>query len=201
MLGNVVYAKTAKGEEALRHRDGTLPADARMVLLVVNGMRNVETLKFISEPCRESLAPLIFLEDNGFIEQVGSRENVFNLRQDSDPDFRERESLNQGSNTAVARLATPPMAAIPQTVSMAPAPLRAVAPQYAADRVEPERVRALIMHLQKVMGSDSAQAVVRAGQVQTREEFVALVGKLGNILREYKGVREAEHFLKLFERG
>jgi hypothetical protein len=76
MIDTTVLMKTAKGFDEIQSPTPSLPADLRMVLLMVNGLRNVAGLKVMNEELGRSIAPLVYLEDNGYIEPVPQRGQI-----------------------------------------------------------------------------------------------------------------------------
>jgi predicted component of type VI protein secretion system len=206
---SIVFEKTPKGEDALRHRDGTLPSDLRMVLLIINGSRNVETIQMVSDPCRESIAPLIFLEDNGYIQRIGSRDNIFSFR-GNNPVAAEPSMEPQTQRAQPAYQAQPQMAA-PQPLYQPP-PQLAPQPQYQAApqpqvAVQPMQIdnslalklAALRTYLAQTLGQDADAVMNRVAEVRSQQEYQAMVGKLYAIIRDYAGVRDAERFMQRFE--
>lgn len=202
MDSSIVFEKTAKGEQALRHRDDSLPADLRMVLLIINGIRNVETIQLISDPCRESLAPLFFLEDNGYIQRIGTRTNVFPIRSEGSA------AVAAAPEPAIQRFAPAPVpqpvpapAPIPQPAPVAmvqPAPM--VAPMVQQmDNSLALKTAALRTYLIQTLGQDADPVLARVAQVKTQDEYIEVVKKLYAIIRDYAGVRDAERFMQRFE--
>ncbi len=193
---SVIYLKTAKGEEAVRDRKSDLPADIRMVLLLVNGQRNVAALQAVSEGLQESIAPLLFLEDNGYIALSGAQTNVLS--------FPGNAALAPAQvYAAPAAVANPaPVAAVAAPVAAPPvmaqpAPAMAAAP--AEDRAALQnKLSALSAYIVSTLGEDAEGVLKRIREVQTQGEYVALLRKLYDILRDYRGVREAEKFMQSF---
>ena len=212
---SIVFEKTAKGEEALRHRDESLPSDLRMVLLIINGTRNVEIIQLISDPCRESIAPLIFLEDNGYIQRIGSRANIFSFRGnnavDAEPAIDQQMPRAQPVERPQAAYPTPQPAPTAQPYQAMPQPQVAQQPQYYAMPVQQAaqpmqmdnslalKLAALRTYLTQTLGQDADAVMNRVAGVQTHQEYQAVVGKLYTIIRDYAGVRDAERFMQRFE--
>jgi hypothetical protein len=211
MDSSIVFEKTSKGEEALRHRDESLPSDLRMVLLIINGIRNVETIQMISDPCRESIAPLIFLEDNDYIQRIGSRDNIFSLRANNpasaesamDPPMQRAQPMGR---VQPAYPAQPQYQATPQQPQYQTVPQQHyhAAPQPTAAPAQMDnslalKIAALRMYLVQTLGQDADAVVNRVAEVQNPQEYAAMVKKLYTIIRDYAGVRDAERFMQRFE--
>jgi hypothetical protein len=196
---NTVYRKTAKGEEAIRHRTDELPSDLRMVLLLINGLRDVGTLRMVSEHCRDSMAPLFFLEDNGFIEMVVAQNNVVALAGGSRPG----PSYAAPSAPTPAQYAPQPTyaapAPLPPPVAQQAAPPLAAAPQMPSAQLQ-ERVAKLLSYVSRTMGEDARLVYDRIQAIRTEQEFQDMVKKLYNIISQYKGVKDAELFAASFGR-
>jgi hypothetical protein len=208
---SIVFEKTPKGEEALRHRDETLPSDLRMVLLIINGTRNVETIQMISDPCRESIAPLIFLEDNGYIQRIGSRTNIFSFR-GNNPVAAESSMESQMQRAQPIERIQPAYPAQPQYQAAPqqpqyqaaphqqyqPAPQPAQMPMH-IDNSLALKIAALRTYLVQTLGQDADAVVNRVAEVQNPQEYAAMVKKLYAIIRDYAGIRDAERFMQRFE--
>ena len=190
---SAIYLKTAKGEEAVRDRKSELPADIRMVLLLVNGQRNVAALQAVSEGLQESIAPLLFLEDNGYVALSGAQTNVLSFPGSAAaaPAQAYAAAANPAPVAAVAPLLGPP------PVMAQPAPTMPAAP--AEDRAALQnKLSALSAYIVSTLGEDAEGVLKRIREVQTQGEYVALLRKLYDILRDYRGVREAEKFMQSF---
>jgi hypothetical protein len=198
---NTVYRKTSKGEEAIRHRTDELPSDLRMVLLLINGLRDVGTLRMVSEHCRDSMAPLFFLEDNGFIEMVTAQNNVVALAGGARPG----PSYAPPSAPAPVQYAPAPTYAAPAPLPQPPPPtyaapsLPAAAPQMPSAELQ-ERVANLLSYVSRTMGEDARLVYDRIQAIRTEQEFQDMVKKLYNIISQYKGVKDAERFAASFGR-
>lgn len=208
---SIVFEKTPRGEEALRHRDESLPSDLRMVLLIINGNRNVATIQMISDPCRESIAPLIFLEDNGYIQRIGSRDNIFSLR-GNNPVEADPSLDPQMQRVQPIERFQPAYQAQPQYLTAPPQPQYQTTPQQqyqAAPQPVPApaqmdnslalKIAALRMYLVQTLGQDGDAVVKRVAEIQNPQEYAAMVKKLYAIVRDYAGVRDAERFMQRFE--
>ena len=219
---SIVFQKTGKGEEALRHRNESLPSDLRMVLLIINGSRNVETIQMISDPCRESTAPLIFLEDNGYIERIGSRDNIFSFR-GGNPGAQEPSLASQGQPTErmqalssaqpqfqppapQQQYQTAPQAqhqpAPQQQYQPPPQPQYQPSPQPAPAQMDNSlalKIAALRMYLTQTLGQDGDAVVARVAEIRNQQEYAETIKKLYAIIRDYAGVRDAERFMQRFE--
>jgi hypothetical protein len=209
---SIVFEKTPRGEEALRRRDESLPSDLRMVLLIINGNRNVETIQMISDPCRESIAPLIFLEDNGYIQRIGSRDNIFSFR-GNNPVAIEPSLDSQIQRAQPIERIQPPYPAQPQYQAAPQPPQYQPAPQQPAPQQQYQpapapaqmdnslalKIAALRMYLVQTLGQDGDAVVNRVAEIQNPQEYAAMVKKLYAIIRDYAGVRDAERFMQRFE--
>jgi hypothetical protein len=69
MDDRTVFTKTPLGNDEILRRSVGLPNDLRSLLLLIDGRRDVATLRQLNPSLRESLAQLVFLEDNGFVGQ------------------------------------------------------------------------------------------------------------------------------------
>jgi hypothetical protein len=194
---NTVYKKTTKGEEAIRHRTDELPNDLRMVLLLINGIRDVGTLRMVSEHCRDSMAPLIFLEDNGFIEIATAQTNVVALAGGS------RAMPNVGypsqSGPPVSMQYSPPP--VYSQAPVAPPPAQVVAPiQQGMNPQLQEKVSGLISYVSRALGEDAKMVYAKIEAIRTEQDFQDMVRKLYTIISQYKGVKDAERFASSFGR-
>jgi hypothetical protein len=193
---NTVYRKTSKGEEAIRHRTDELPSDLRMVLLLINGLRDVGTLRMVSEHCRDSMAPLFFLEDNGFIEMVVAQNNVVALAGGARPG----PSYAPPSAPAPVQYAQQPTYAAPVPQAPPPvAPPPALAPQMPSAELQ-GKVASLLSYVSRTMGEDARLVYDRIQAIRTEQEFHDMVKKLYTIISQYKGVKDAESFAASFGR-
>jgi hypothetical protein len=217
MDASVVFEKTPKGEDALRHRDESLPSDLRMVLLIINGMRNVETIQLISDPCKTSIAPLIFLEDNGYIQKIGTRDNIFPLRGNAAMSGAPSMAPANDSTPVYAQTAYAPPASYPPPAPYSPpvayappaaAPMQTVAPQmqaqalYAQQQADAElrtRLSELKSYLIQTLGQDANSVLGRVAEVRNAQEYADIVSKLYKLIGNYSGVRDAERFMQRFE--
>jgi hypothetical protein len=183
-----------------------------MVLLIINGNRNVETIQMISDPCRESIAPLIFLEDNGYIQRIGNRTNIFSFKGNNavvaDP---ANDSQQSHRAQPVERIQQPypaqpqyqPIAqqqaqfqAAPQQQPYAPAP---AAMPMQMDNSLTLKIAALRAYLVQTLGQDAETIINRVAEIQNPQEYSAMVKKIYAIVRDYAGVRDAERFMQRFE--
>jgi hypothetical protein len=204
-MQDVIYQKTNKGQEAVLHRSADLPSDLRMVLLLINGLRDVKTLRMLSETLKDGVAPLVFLEDNGYIEQR-QIQNVVAIgggvtsRPVSMPAYvpppapPQQYSAPQQYNPPVQQ----PIYA-PQQPVYAPQPASTYAPATNAPGLN-ERVSALSSYITRVLGEDSGMIVEKVGHIRTDAEFNGMVTRLYDIIKEYRGVKEAERFASSFGR-
>jgi hypothetical protein len=215
MDSSVVFEKTPKGEEALRHRDESLPADLRMVLLIINGSRNVETIQLISDPCKTSIAPLIFLEDNGYIQRIGTRANVFPLRgnaavmpsaaiapiNDPGPVYTQAAYVPQGMQQPQMQQQIQPQPHMPPQPQIAQPQIQAQ-PVYVPSQDDSAlrgRLSELKSFLIQTLGQDANHVIARVSEVRTAQEYADIVVKLYALIRDYSGVRDAERFMQRFE--
>ncbi len=201
MDSSIVYEKTAKGEEALRHRDESLPSDLRMVLLIINGIRNVETIQLISDPCKTSVAPLIFLEDNGYIQKIGMRANIFPLRGNTAvATAPAMVPANDAGPMYAQATYTPPAPQMQAQMQpqMQPQLQPQMAPQH-DDAAVRARLSELKSFLIQTLGQDANAVIGRVSEVRTAQEYNEIVSKLYGLIRDYSGVRDAERFMQRFE--
>ncbi len=208
MDASVVFEKTPKGEEALRHRDESLPSDLRMVLLIINGMRNIETIQLISDPCKTSIAPLIFLEDNGYIQKIGTRDNIFPLRGNTAMSAAPSMAPANDAAPTYAQAAYAPPAPYTAPAPPATAPMQTVAPQmqaqalYVQQQADAElrtRLSELKSYLIQTLGQDANPVLGRVSEVRNAQEYAEIVSKLYKLIGNYSGVRDAERFMQRFE--
>jgi hypothetical protein len=200
MDSSVVFEKTPKGEEALRHRDESLPADLRMVLLIINGSRNVETIQLISDPCKTSIAPLIFLEDNGYIQRIGTRANVFPLRGNAAV-MPSAAYVPQGMQQPQMQQQIQPQPQMPPQPQIAQPQIQAQ-PVYVPSQDDAAlrgRLSELKSFLIQTLGQDANHVIARVSEVRTAQEYADIVVKLYALIRDYSGVRDAERFMQRFE--
>ncbi|MGE4242483.1 hypothetical protein [Ramlibacter sp.] len=66
-----IYRKTARGQQAIATRDAAIPPRARSLLIVVDGRKSAEELHKFALALGDEKS-LAFLEDNGYVEQVGA---------------------------------------------------------------------------------------------------------------------------------
>jgi hypothetical protein len=65
-----ILVRTAKGEDEIAHRSHRLPTTLRMVLLMIDGRRDLRALQVLNDRLRTSLEPLLELEREGYIERT-----------------------------------------------------------------------------------------------------------------------------------
>jgi hypothetical protein len=118
MIDTTVLMKTAKGFDEIGSQTPELPPDLRMVLMMVNGLRNVAGLKVMNEELGRSIAPLVYLEDNGYIEAVPQRGQISLVPEEQ---MRQGASAGGGSRRGygIMPLSPPPP---PQPRAKAPEP-------------------------------------------------------------------------------
>ena len=204
---NTVYRKTMKGENAIRHRTDDLPNDLRMVLLLINGQRDIGTLRMVSEHCRDSIAPLIFLEDNGFIEMAVMQSNVVALAGGARvgaavPPMNYPPQPNPVSvqyTAAPVYSQNPPMQAPPQAAPAQTVQVDSFAQQAAANQLR-EKVNKLLSHISRSLGEDAKMVYSKVEAIRTEQEFQDMVKKLYIIISQYRGVKDAELFASAFGR-
>jgi hypothetical protein len=195
---NTIYRKTEKGELAIRHRTEELPNDLRMVLLLINGLRDIGTLRMVSEHCRDSIAPLIFLEDNGFIEMIAAQSNVVSMAGGArvtipTPAVNYAPQPNPVSvQYAHAQVYTqnPPPSAQP-TYAEPPA-------QQAPSNQIRDKVNSLMSYVSRALGEDAKMVYSKIEAIRTEQEFQDMVKKLYIIIGQYRGVKDAERFMSSF---
>jgi hypothetical protein len=70
----IIFGKTQLGNDEILRRSVGLPTDLRSLLLLIDGRRDLAMLRNVSQAVRETSAPLLYLEDNGFIMRTGVNE-------------------------------------------------------------------------------------------------------------------------------
>ncbi len=70
----IIFGKTQLGNDEILRRSVGLPTDLRSLLLLIDGRRDLAMLRNVSQAVRETPAPLLYLEDNGFIMRTGVNE-------------------------------------------------------------------------------------------------------------------------------
>jgi hypothetical protein len=194
---NTVYKKTDKGENAIRHRSDDLPNDLRMVLLLINGHRDIGTLRMVSEHCRDSIAPLIFLEDNGFIEIAVAQSNVVALAGGSRAPAAAPPSMNypsQPSSVSVQYTSAPVYAPPP---AAAPVQAEAAAPSGVSPQLR-EKINGLLSYVSRSLGEDAKMVYSKIEAIRSEQEFHDMVKKLYTIISQYRGIKDAERFMSSF---
>jgi hypothetical protein len=223
---DVVFAKTELGTDEILRRSAGLPNDLRSLLLLIDGKRDVDTLRRVSISIRESLAPLLFLEDNGFIVRLGQAASATVVPMAKRPlhpvavanaalQFRQAPSsdyvMTQPQVVAPAQAPVPapaqqapPLQAPPQAMqSQAPRPYMATEAAYnqanppAADLNELRG--ALIQFVSAALGADGAHAIGRIQTAANISDLQAIARRIYEILKDYSGVRTAEKFMQQFE--
>jgi hypothetical protein len=200
--GEIVFNKTQLGTDEILRRTVGLPSDLRSLLLLIDGRRNVQALRSISIAVRESVAPLLFLEDNGFIERAGVVSSVVPMTQ------RRPTAPGPGyppSNAAPAYTPQPqpiPMQPMQPPVQQAP-PQQYLPPQYLQAQANAVALGdlkgALIQFVSNTLGADSGHAIGRIQNARDLVELQTVARRIYEVLKEYSGVRVAEKFMQQFE--
>lgn len=201
---SVVYSRPATVDAPIHHQPGTatLPADLRP-LLPAHGRRDADRLQLVYEPCRESVAQRISLDDDGATER-------FELGQDAGIAARQTVVPFRGDAAAQqlrtqAREEVSAVTAVPHCEHCVPAPHRATfkAPLAATPVPTNEHLRAhpneLSNALLPVLGDDSAAVIERVSNVADEAQFATLVRKFLDILRNDPRSRKAEHFIQIHD--
>jgi len=175
-----------------------------MALLLINGLRDVGTLRMVSEPCRESMAPLIFLEDNGFIEVVVAQSNVVAMAGGArlGPSYAAPASApNRFQYSTPASL---PSSAQQQPQPQVSAPVQATAPQYdsrpnqMARQQMQDKINNLLSYVSRTLGEDANLVHARIEAIRTEQEFEEMIKKIYVIISGYRSVKDAEKFMQIF---
>jgi hypothetical protein len=188
-----VFNKTALGTDEILRRTIGLPNDLRSLLLLIDGRRDVASLRSISAALRESLAPLLFLEDNGFVVRLSAESSVLPLAK------RSAAAAAPAYVPSIPRQVPTPM----PTMNSAPALLTSVQQNYAQTQSMPayalNEVRgALIQFVSAALGADGAHAIGRIQNAADLVELQSIARRIHEILKDYSGVRTAEKFMQQF---
>ncbi len=201
---DIVFNKTALGTDEILRRTVGLPSDLRSLLLLIDGRRNVQALRSISIAVRESEAPLLFLEDNGFIERIGGSSVVPITQRRPVAPIAPPAPQAYPTNSAAPAYAPRPVQ--PQPVPMQPQPAQpAMQPYPQQQQYVPQSVvlgdikGALIQFVSTTLGSDAGHAIGRIQGARDLPELQAVARRIYEVLKEYSGVRVAEKFMQQFE--
>jgi hypothetical protein len=219
MDDRTVFTKTPLGNDEILRRSVGLPNDLRSLLLLIDGRREVATLRQLNPSLRESLAQLVFLEDNGFIGQqqvmaqaMGadaqmSANNIaqFNQRRGILADIQGNH-LNQrvttGQQTAVPNYQPPNNSAQgyeQQQVPMQQQPMQQQPMQQVPGHVLNDLKVGMIQFVNSSLGADGGHAISRIQSAQSMVELQQIAKKIYEILKAYSGVKPAERFMQQFE--
>ncbi len=220
MDDQTVFVKTALGNDEILRRSVGLPNDLRSLLLLIDGRRDVATLRQLNPSLRESIAQLVFLEDNGFIGQqqvmaqaVGSgaqmsASNVaqFDQRRGILADIQGNH-LNQrttGQQRAVPNNPLPGYGNEPPRYEPVPPPQQQMPMQQAPTQQIPAHVLndlkiGMIQFVNSTLGADGGHAISRIQSAQSTSELQQIAKKIYEILKAYSGIKAAERFMQQFE--
>jgi hypothetical protein len=197
MLDNgLVFNKTPLGTDEILRRAVGLPNDLRSLLLLIDGRRDVVSLRNISVALRESLAPLMFLEDNGFIVRMVAESSVVPLQKRAmaagTPAFAQNavRPMAAGQPTPIPTAASAVLSSVLQNYAQTPTP-----PAYALNEVR----GALIQFVSSALGADGAHAIGRIQNAVDLAELQSIARRIYEVLKDYSGVRTAEKFMQQFE--
>ena len=202
-----VFAKTEVGNDEVLRRTLGLPNDLRSLLLLIDGRRSLSMLRQVSVALRNSSAPIIFLEDNGFIERAGGNKMQQNapmapmmpqkpMYQASEP--QRLEPLANMEPERGQRYAAPQAPAPMQ--APAPAPYMASQTQYAQSQYQLSDLKGnMIQFVSSALGADGSHAVARIQTAQSLADLQQIARKIYDVLKAYSGVKTAEKFMQQFE--
>lgn len=71
----IIYELTPEGHDVLQHRSLQLPMELRFLLMLINGSRNVGTLRVVTPAAKYDDAGFIILQEYGLICATNSSEN------------------------------------------------------------------------------------------------------------------------------
>ena len=168
MERQVIYRKTAKGQEEMATRAYHLPSRERSLLVLIDGKRPTDELVEKSRHLGDSSAFLDHLLATGFIEPVGGSTAQANAVA-IDP--------SSGTSSTLA-----PKVAIPT----APAALSVSARQ--------EVIRFARLFLFDTLGPDADMLAARIEASRNQHELALALGKGVDALRAIAGRRKAEEF-------
>ncbi len=187
ILGNnglddsAVFTKTEVGNDEVLRRTLGLPNDLRSLLLLIDGRRTFAMLRQVSVALRSSSAPIIFLEDNGFIT---------------------RASAGRPAVSAPMAPARPAYQA-PEPQRMEPpaaSPYLATQAQYSQALNQLSDIKGnMIQFVSSALGADGAHAVGRIQSAESLADLQQIARKIYDVLKAYSGVKIAEKFMQQFE--
>lgn len=186
------YRRTPKGDQEIVFRGGGLGPDLRNLLLLINGRRDVPALASLVPALRGSLDALSWLEGEGYIELD------LNVAMAAAPPMAMQSGAPQQNWPQPVAAPSPAM-----TAPVAAPQVAAPAPGYPA----PERVdlgfatrrEQLMQHLAVALGPDYETVGRRLSQVRDAAELQTLEKKLVDLVRLYRGQREAQQFSDKFK--
>jgi hypothetical protein len=200
----LVFSKTQLGHDEILRRQVGLPNDLRGLLLLIDGRRDINTLRSISMSLRESLAPLIFLEDNGFVVRSGvtaeraSTVVPMTLKRGGllsdihDSHMAQQQILGSQRPAAEYQAPVQPSYQTPESVRNEP--------QFAPPRHNIGELKsALIQFVSAALGADAAHAIGRIQGAGDLLELQQIAKRIYEVLKDYSGVRTAERFMQQFE--
>jgi hypothetical protein len=188
ILGNnalddsAVFTKTEVGNDEVLRRTLGLPNDLRSLLLLIDGRRTLSMLRQVSVALRSSSAPIIFLEDNGFITRAGTGTG----RPPSAPLAPARPAYQAPEPQRME-----PPAASPYLTTQA---------QYSQALNQLSDIKGnMIQFVSSALGADGAHAVGRIQSAESLADLQQIARKIYDVLKAYSGVKIAEKFMQQFE--
>lgn len=176
------YRRTRKGEQEVVARQHNLSNELRGLLILINGRRDIPALAALAPFLNASLEPLQILEDYGFIE----------MTLDQPP-----SATSPAMAFSAAPVAPRPMATRPTMPESAPesrpAQIDRVGGALIARRAQ------LMQHLASVLGPDYEPVAKRLNAVKDLAELTGLEPKLVEVIKLYRGAREAGLFADKFK--
>lgn len=169
------YRRTPKGDQEIVFRSSGLGPDLRNLLLLINGRRDIPALAALAPFLRLSLEPLQFLEDNEYIV------------------------LDLVANAASGQDWQPALQAPAPVQASAPAAAPSAAPSPQVDLAFAARRERLMQHLAVLLGPDYEMVGTRLSSVRDAAELAALERKLLELVKLYRGNKEAALFSEKFK--
>lgn len=191
---SVCYRRTAKGDQEIVFRNTGLDPELRNLLLLINGRRDIPSLAALVPMLRTSLEILQLLEDQGYIEldMAGSGAGM------AQPMAPQQTAWPQAAPRAPAPAPAPP-APRPAPAPPAAAPAAPRTPTERADLNFAARREQLMQHLAVLLGADYGPVGQRLQTVRDPAELAGLEKKLFELVKLYRGPREAQVFADKFK--
>ncbi len=206
VLHNLIFQKTERGRVELSTRLLGLSNALRLVLVLIDGRRDVRTLQALSEHVRSAPNCLEDLLNEGLIEVIGesseSDSSVADLITEVAKAPRMTNLPNASAMPVMAKPTIAPAystaAQIPETAMSYPAQVaestsRPIATNFGVPASNPagrseqlNRAKAMLMnYLKKHMRDEASVACERVAQCQNSEEMLVLLGKLSDLVGLY----------------